>query len=73
MTHGQAFFSAAVFAISSKTNRLKGYSPSQLVFGRDMIIPIKHKVYWELIRQQKKTQINKYNIRENRNQVDHKY
>ena len=32
----------AAFAIFSTTNRLKGYSPGQLVFGCDMIIPIKH-------------------------------
>ena len=56
---------ASASEIRSKTNRLKRYSPGQLVFGRDTIIPIKHKVDWELIRQQKQTQINKYNIREN--------
>ena len=45
----------------------------QLVFGRDIIIPIKHKVDWELIHQINKTQINKDNIRENGNRVDHDY
>ena len=29
---------AAEFAIYSTTNGLKGYSPGQLVFGRDMIL-----------------------------------
>ena len=38
--------SAAAFAISSKNNRVKGYSLGQLVFGRDIIIPIKREVYW---------------------------
>ena len=38
--------SAAEFAISSKNNRVKGYSLGQLVFGRDIIIPIKREVYW---------------------------
>ena len=46
---------AAEFAIHSTTNRLKGYSLGQLVFGCDMIIPIKHTVDWELIRQQNQT------------------
>ena len=64
---------AAEFAIHSTTNRLKGYSLGQLVFGCDMIIPIKHTVDWELIRQQNQTQINKYDIRKNRNQVEHAY
>ena len=61
------------FAIFSTTNRLKGYSLGQLLFGRDKIPPIKHTVDWELICQQKQTQINKDNIRKNRNRVDHDY
>ena len=35
------------FVISSTENRLRGYIPGQLLFVRDMILPIKHIVYWE--------------------------
>ena len=49
------------------------HSPGQLVCGRDMIILIKHKVDWELIRQWKQNKINKGDIRENKNWVDHDY
>ena len=56
---------AAAFTISSTANRLEGYSQDQLVFGRDIFLPIRHKVYWELIHQQKQLQINKDNIRKN--------
>ena len=52
---------------------MKGYSLFQLIFGRDMIIPIKHAVDWELTFQRKQMQINKYNIRENIHRVDHDY
>ena len=38
--------SAAAFAVFSTRNRQKCYSPGRLFFGRDMIILIKHKVYW---------------------------
>ena len=62
---------ASALAIHSTSNRLKGCSPGQLVFGRDMIIPIKHKADWELIRQQNQTKINRYNIRKNNKIVDH--
>ena len=65
--------SAAAFEIHSTTNRIKRYSTGQLVFFRDMILPIKHTVDWELIRQQKQIQINKNNICKNRHTVDHKY
>ena len=49
----KGILAAADFAILSATNRKKCYSPVQLLFGRDNIIPIKHKVNWELICQQK--------------------
>ena len=45
---------AAAFSILSTENRLKDYSPGQLLFGRDIIIPIKYTVDKELIRQQKR-------------------
>ena len=37
---------AAVFEICSMENMIKDYSPGQLVFGHDMIIPIKYTVDW---------------------------
>ena len=40
---------AESFKICSTVNRLKCYIPLQLLFGHDMIIPIKYTVYWELI------------------------
>ena len=49
---------SASFGIRSTTNRLKGYGPGKLVFGRDMILSIKHEVHWELIRQRKQAKIN---------------
>ena len=44
-----------------------------MIFVRDMILPIKHTVDWELIRQKKKTQISKDKIQENRHRVDYDY
>ena len=38
-------------AIPSTTNSLKGYSTGQLLFVRDIILPKKHTMDWELIRQ----------------------
>ena len=64
---------AAAFVICSKIKRQKGYSLGQLIFGRDMIIPIKHRVDWELILQKKQTQINRDNTRDNKHRVDYGY
>ena len=35
------------FSILSTTNRIKGYSPGQFIFGLDLILQIKHTVDWE--------------------------
>ena len=63
----------AEFSIFSTTNCLKGYNPGPLVFGRDIILPIKHKADWELIRKQKQTQTNKDIFCGNIKIVDHDY
>ena len=34
----------AAFSIRSTISSKKVYSPGQLIFGRDMILPIKHRV-----------------------------
>ena len=46
---------ASVFSISSTNNRQKGYSLGQLIFFHNIILLIKHRVNWELIREQKQT------------------
>ena len=35
---------AEAFPIRSETSSQKGYSPGQLIFGCDIILPIKHRV-----------------------------
>ena len=63
----------AAFPILSRTSGKEGYSPGQLIFGRDMIILIKHWGDWELIRQRRQTQITRYNAHENKNRADYDY
>ena len=38
-----------------------------------MILPIKHNADWESIHQGMQVQINKYNIRKNRDRIEHDY
>ena len=64
---------AAEFVILSKTSKKKGYSPGVLIFGRDMILPIKHRLDWKLIHQIKYTKINSDNNCENKHRVDYDY
>ena len=44
---------AADFAVQSMYHRTKEKNPGQLVFGRDMILPIIHVADWRYIRQHK--------------------
>ena len=53
--------SYAVLTIFFTLNRLKDYTPGQLIFGLDMIILIKYNADCGLVRQINKAQINKYN------------
>ena len=48
---------AAVFEIFSTTSAQKFYSPGQLILGRNMILRIKHRVGWELIRQRNRRKL----------------
>ena len=43
---------ATAFATCSATNMLKRYNLGQMIFFRDVILPIKNKAFWELICQQ---------------------
>jgi hypothetical protein len=43
------------------------------VFGRDMILNIKHTANWDFIRQRKQNLINKNNLRENAKHIDYVY
>ena len=53
------------------TTKIK--SPGQIVFGRDMILPITHVADWRYIRHRKQTQIDNDVILKNANRIDHDY
>ena len=63
----------AAFAIRATYHRTKQKSPGQLVFGRDVILPINHIANWRLTCQRKQAQIEKDAIHENLTRVDHDY
>ena len=67
------FISSTCFAIRSTYHTTIGASPAELVFGRDMILPVQYKADWNLITQRKQRSINKSNERENSQRVDHQF
>ena len=64
---------ADAFAVRSTYHRTKGNSPDQVVFGRDMILPINHIADWKYMNQRKQVQMEKYLIRENSTRIDYDY
>lgn len=69
----KGILSAAAFAVRSTYHTTLQKSPGQLVFGRDMILNIKHTANWEYIRQRKQKLIEKNNQAENAKRKAHDY
>jgi hypothetical protein len=69
----EPFLTAAAFAIRSTYHTTTGASPGQLVFGRDMMLPIQFKADWARIQQSKQERINDSNKQENSKWLAHKY
>jgi hypothetical protein len=65
--------SATAFAIRSTCHTVLEATPAQLVFRRDMILPIKFQADWAYIRRQKAKAIAKNNDRENDGRIAHTY
>ena len=67
------FLAAAAFAIRSTYHTVMAATPGQLVFGRDMILPLTFKADWARIQLLKQQETNKNNERENKKRLPHKY
>jgi hypothetical protein len=67
------FLAAAAFAIRSTFHTVLRASPAQLVFGRNMLLPIQFKADWALIHENKQRQMMTDNNCKNANCIKHKY
>jgi hypothetical protein len=65
--------SAAAFAIRATVHGTTRYSPSQLVYAKDMILRTQMEVNVELVRARRAQAIHKNNERENRRRIKHDY
>jgi transposase InsO family protein len=68
-----SFLASAAFAIRSTYHTTLGASPGQLVFGRDMLLPIKFKANWAEIRARRQDEIRRNNERENKGRKNYDY
>ena len=67
------FLSAAAYAVRSTYHTTMQATPGQLVFGRDMVLPIKYKVDWVRLRMMRQQQMTRDNARENKTRIHHEY
>ena len=67
------FLQAACFAIRSTYHTTLGATPAQLVFGRDMILPIKFQADWAAIQQRRLQESLRNNKHENEKRIPHQY
>ena len=63
----------ASYAIRCAFHKTHGYSPGQLVFGRDMFMPIEATIDWNSIKERKQKAIRKSNERENSKRIHFQY
>jgi transposase InsO family protein len=68
-----SYLSSAAFAIRSTYHTTLKASPAQLVFGRDMLLPIEFHANWAALQQQRQKEITRNNQRENASRKDHQY
>jgi hypothetical protein len=68
-----SFLASAAFAIRSTYHTTLGASPGQLVFGRDMLLPIKFKANWAEIKARRQDEIRRNNERENKGRKSYDY
>ena len=69
----EGIISAISFAIRSTWSTTMRATPGQLVFGRDMLLNIKHVVDWHYMQTRRQKIASENNARENAKRVPHKY
>ena len=69
----KGILAATAFAVRSTVHTTLQATPGQLVFGRDMMLPIKYTANWKLIKERKQQRINDNNKRENKGRIPYNY
>ena len=67
------FLAAAAFAIRSTLHTILKATPAQLVFGRDMLLPVQFTADWAAIQAMKQKEVNRNNAKENTKRIPHQY
>ena len=66
-----SFLAAAAYGIRSTFHTSLEATPAELVFGRNMLLPVQFKADWQAIRARRQKIINENNERENSKRIEH--
>jgi transposase InsO family protein len=67
------YLASVAWAVRSTYHTVLNATPGQLVFGRDMVLPIQFQADWARIKLRKQGTIDKSNAQENAKRIDHDY
>jgi hypothetical protein len=67
------FLSSAAWALRSTYHTVLDATPGQLVYGRDMLLPIQFKANWGAIALRRKERIERDHIKENKTRIPYQY
>jgi len=65
--------SAVAFVVRSTYHTTLEATPAQLIFGRDMLLPVKFQADWAQIKMKGQAAINKNNFKEDKSRIPHHY
>ena len=68
-----SFLTAAAYAIRSTYHTTLEATPAQMVYGRDMVLPIRFTTDWARLQLKRQAEINKNNLKENKKRITHAY
>jgi len=67
------YLASVAWAVRSTYHTILNATPGQLVFGRDMVLPIQFQADWARIKLRKQETIDKSNAQENATRIAHDY
>ena len=69
----EEYLTAVAYTICSAYHQMHGHSPAQLIYGRDMFLPVDRRIDWEDSKKRKQERIQKSNAQENSKHIDHNF
>jgi hypothetical protein len=67
------FLAASAFAIRSTYHTTLGATPAQLVYNRDMILPMQFNYDWANVQMRRQQEMARNNRKENKSRIPHEY